>query len=189
MALLKYAAKLRKMSKDEILFRLNQKVRNRREVARSKRNVDSDLHDLFTPSWIKNWDFKTCSFPLDSIQFFGLTENFDILRNEYKTRFPQGLEQCIQHADTLLNHQFHFLGLDVRLPNPIPWNRNPRTGREYPLHHHSLIDTMDAADYGDVKYVWELNRHQFFIEVAKAYFLTGEEKYATKIWDWFSSWG
>ena len=188
MALLKYAAKLSKMSRAEVTFRLKQKMRNRREVARWKRHTDSNLHALFFPSWIVNWDFKKCTFPLDSIKFFGLAENSEKLRNEYLSKFPEMFDRCVEEADRLVNHQFHLLGLEVKLPDPISWNRNPQTGKDYPKDHHSTIDTMDPAGYGDVKYVWELNRHQFFIEVAKAYFLTGEEKYATKIWDWFSSW-
>ena len=189
MALLKYAAKLRKMSGDEITFRLKQKIRNRQEVARwKKRRGNSDLHKLFIPSRVSNWKFSNHPFPLESINFFGLAKNSKALREEYRTRFPEGFEQCLKNADELLSHRFQLLGLNIQLPNPIPWNRNPQTGKDYPNNHHSLIDTMDSTIYGDVKYVWELNRHQFFIELAKAYFLTGDEKYAATIWDWLSTW-
>ena len=188
MALLKYAAKLRKMSRDEITFRLKQKIRNRQEVARWKREGGSDPYGLFIPAKVRNWDFKRYPFPRKSLKFFGLAEDSEVLRNEYRVRFPERSEQCVKLADELLNHQFHFLGLGVNLPKPIPWNRNPQTDKDYPPDHHSTIDTMNSSSYGDVKYVWELNRHQFFIEVASAYFLTGDEKYTQAIWDWFSTW-
>ena len=189
MALLKYAAKLRKMSGDEITFRLKQKIRNRQEVARwKKRKGNLDLHKLFIPSRVSNWKFSNHPFPLESINFFGLAKNSKALREEYRMRFPEGFEQCLKNADELLSHRFQLLGLNIQLSNPIQWNRNPQTGKDYPKDHHSLIDTMDSTIYGDVKYVWELNRHQFFIELAKAYFLTGDEKYAATIWDWLSTW-
>ena len=188
MVLLKYAAKLTKMSREEIVFRVHQKVRNRREVTRCKRNGKSDLHSLLIPSKMINWDFTKYPFPSKSIKFFGLAETSETLRQVFRKRFPVRFDLSVRNADKLLNHQFHLLGLDVHLPNLIPWNQNPQTGREYPKVHHSTINTMDTATYGDVKYVWELNRHQFFIEVSKAYFLTGDEKYAQAVWGWFSSW-
>ena len=188
MAILKYAAKLSKMSRNEITFRLKQKIRNRQEVARWKRDEKSDPHGFFIPFKVQNWDIKQYPFPQKSFKFFGLVDNSETLRAKYLECFPEKLERCIRQADELLNHRFYFLGLDVKLAKPIPWNQNPQTAKEYPLEHYSTINTMDSASYGDVKYVWELNRHQFFIEVASAYFLTGDERYAEAIWAWFSTW-
>ncbi len=42
------------------------------------------------------------------------------------------------------------------------------------------VDHGDAG-HGDVKYVWELNRHQFLIDLGKARYLFGDCKYGTEL--------
>src|SRR5262249_18477643 len=44
--------------------------------------------------------------------------------------------------------------------------------------HWSGIDYLDPQVAGDHKVVWELNRHQWFITLGQAYWLTGDERYA-----------
>ena len=185
---IKYAAKLRKMSKEELSFRVLQKARNKRECLRCKMHKNSDLGSLLVPSWISKWNVDEDTFPAKPIRFFGMADSYDTLRTTYKERFPDALHSCINRAGNLEGHRFQLLGLEANLPNPILWNRNPISGKDFPRIHHSLIDTGNPEPYGDVKFVWELNRHQFFIEMGKAYFLTGEEKYAVKIDEWFRGW-
>lgn len=186
MSVLKYASKLRKMSSAEISFRVRQQARNRAETLKWKKNGNN--HDVFVPRHIRSWDLRQHPFPAPGVRFFGLAEDAEDLRSEFSRLFPGKLASLQSQADQLLAHRFRFLGLEVELPDPIPWNRNPQTGAEYPRQHHALLDTFNTEKYGDVKYAWELNRQQFFIEIAKAYFLTGEEKYAAKIWEWLESW-
>ncbi len=177
------------MSPDEIIFRVKQQTRNRVETLRWKMSGgNGSTQTLFVPSAIANWDAQKYPFPVPEVQFFGLTESPEVLQTAFNNYFSEKTPAIIQQADALLQHRFHFLGLDVQLPDPIQWNQNPQTGANYPLRHFSQMDTFNTEKYGDVKYVWELNRHQFFIEVAKAYLLTGEEKYAEKIWQWLESW-
>lgn len=186
MSLLKYAAKLRKMSPGELSFRARQKARNTLETMRWKRNGADG--DLFVPEYIRRWDTEKYPFPATETRFFGLAEDKEFLQEEFRRLFPGAPEIIKKQADALLAHRFHFLGLDVELPDPIPWNRNPESGADYPRQHHAQMDAFNTERYGDVKFAWELNRHQFFIEVARAYLLTGEEKYAEKIWNWLQSW-
>jgi hypothetical protein len=188
MDLRKYASKLSKMSPDEIVFRVRQQTRNRLEKFRWRLNGKSAIHHLFVPAYLKEWDFHKFPFPDNQLRFFGLDQPSQTLRQVYRFHFSHRLEKTVQQADELLAHRFHFLGLDVQLANPIPWSRNPQTGLDYPKLHHWLMDTFNTDLFGDVKYAWELNRHQFFIEVAKAYFLTGDEKYSRKTWRWLESW-
>lgn len=186
MSPLKYLVKLRKMSSAEISFRLRQKARNTVETVRWKRKGTGE--DLFIPGQIRRWNTQKYPFPSPDIRFFGFAEDRESLRKEFFRLFPGAPEKIQKQADELLAHRFRFLGLEVELPDPIPWNRNPQTGSEYPKQHHAMMDTFNTGRYGDVKYVWELNRHQFFIEVARAYFVSRQEKYAEKIWNWLESW-
>ena len=187
MSFLDTFSKLQKMSSDEILFRVRQQVYNRRELFHWKFKGKTDLHELFIPDDVRTWNYRRYEFPFREIAFFGLSGDRQALREAYIAQFPEAYQQCRREAEKLLEHRFHFLGLDVTLPDPIPWNRNPQTGKDYPMVHFTMVDTFNTEKYGDVKYVWELNRHQFFIDMAKAYFLTGDERYANKIWLWLES--
>ncbi|MCG8550957.1 MAG: heparinase II/III family protein [Desulfobacterales bacterium] len=45
---------------------------------------------------------------------------------------------------------------------PLNWSRHPKTGHEWPMQFHKKIDLSPGQVWGDVKYVWELNRFQHF---------------------------
>ncbi len=188
MKLIQYASKLSKMSPAEISFRARQMLRNRREV---RRLGDLDIRtnpQLFEPGWIQSWDYQSGRFPDTSIKFFGLVEEPAALKEIYQREFPRQAVPALEQAERLINHEFELLGLKVYLEGRISWNRNPETGADYPLRHHSQVDMFNTERYGDVKFAWELNRHQFFIEVAKAYLVSGDERYPQKIWQWLKSW-
>ena len=176
------------MSPAEISFRIRQKIRYKGEIIQGKLRKNPLFQDFYVPRWISDWDLERNPFPFAKLNFFGLSEDRKSLIKEYKTRFPNQYSLSLKRANNLIDGKFNLLGLKTELSNPIQWNRNPETSKEFPLLHHSLINTGNSEPYGDVKFVWELNRHQFFIEVAKAYFLTGDEKYATTIQGWFNSW-
>jgi hypothetical protein len=185
MKILKYAAKLSKMSGKEINFRLRQKSRTTFERYQWKVKGDKGF---FIPINIKKFEMANRQFPSPEIKFFSLTNNPEKVKAIFNSVFAEKKSAFLLHAENLFNHRFHFLGIDVTLPNPIQWNVNPQTGIEYPQLYYTLMDSYNTNRYGDVKYVWELNRHQFSIELAKAYFLTNDEKYSEKIWDFLESW-
>lgn len=182
------AAKLAKMSRREIQFRVRQKVRNTVETTRWKLKQSNADPRLFEPPALRRFPPQSYPFPAAGLNFFGLAQSPQTLRRAFAQHFPQKREAVVGAAEACLRHEFHFLGEDFRLGESIFWNRNPLSGKDYPRVYYGLIDTFNTARFGDVKYVWELNRHQFFIEVAKAYLLSGDEKYAEKIWAWMESW-
>src|SRR5258708_35119695 len=52
---------------------------------------------------------------------------------------------------------FAMRGVD--LGSPPRWNRDPKTGVEAPLIFGKLIDYRNSQLVGDIKYLWEVNRH------------------------------
>ena len=54
--------------------------------------------------------------------------------------------------------------------------------------HWSQIDFLDARVSGDKKITWELNRHQFFQQLGRAYWRTGDESYAESYVAYVTSW-
>jgi hypothetical protein len=66
---------------------------------------------------------------------------------------------------------------DFQLGSPPRWNRDPKTGREAPLVFGMLLDYRDPRRVGDIKYLWELNRHLHLVTLAQAYALSGETRH------------
>jgi hypothetical protein len=77
---------------------------------------------------------------------------------------------------------------DVDLGLPPRWNRDPKTGIEAPLKFGKLLDYRDADLVGDIKYLWEPNRHLHLATLAQAYALTGERKYGDALTEQLESW-
>ncbi|MXN66622.1 heparinase [Stappia sp. GBMRC 2046] len=64
--------------------------------------------------------------------------------------------------------RFSFLGQDwPDADNASLWHFDPVTGREWPKERYCFdIDYRHNEDYGDVKYVWEVNRLQYLQPLA-----------------------
>ncbi|MGB2959905.1 MAG: alginate lyase family protein, partial [Bacteroidota bacterium] len=70
----------------------------------------------------------------------------------------------------------------------ISWNRDYLSGREAPLDFGPTLDYRDPEKCGDIKYAWELNRHHHLVELAKAWYLTGDDAYAHEVTHQVDSW-
>ena len=89
----------------------------------------------------------------------------------------------------LLSGRIDFFGhapLDVG--NPVQWHKDPLTGRVAPLQFGKRLNYRDESRVGNVKFLWELGRHQHLVPLAVAYAVTGEAAYreavAGQIEDW-----
>ena len=76
----------------------------------------------------------------------------------------------------------------VELGTPPRWNTDPKTGTQAPLTFGMLLDYRDTSLVGDVKYLWELNRHGHLVTLAQAYALSGDVRYADTIRAHLESW-
>jgi hypothetical protein len=72
--------------------------------------------------------------------------------------------------------------------SPTDWHRDPTTGERWPLVHWSRLDFRAAARLGDPRHVWEVNRCHHLVTLARAFLLTGDERYARAVWDGMASW-
>ncbi len=92
-------------------------------------------------------------------------------------------------ADRVAAGRFDLFALrDVELGSPPRWNRDPRSGIEAPLTFGKSLDYRDAGRVGDIKYLWELNRHLHLVRFAQAYALSGETRYFTALREHLESW-
>ena len=100
-----------------------------------------------------------------------------------------GRDRVIELADKILAGHVKLLGYeDVPIGVKPDWHRDPFLGVRAPLAHWSRIPFLDPAVVGDHKLVWELNRHQYFGILGRAYWRTGDERYATHFAGHVESW-
>ena len=71
---------------------------------------------------------------------------------------------------------------------PSDWNRDPLTGVCAPMGFGKGIDYRSGQTVGNIKYLWEPNRHLHLVTLAQAYVLTGDDRYADGICDQIESW-
>ena len=92
-------------------------------------------------------------------------------------------------ADQVLRGEWEVLGV-VRTDMVQPdWFRDPVTNRRSdPRRHAFRVNHRSEGEVGNVKQVWEISRLQHLTLLATAWFLTGDDKYASRVADQLRSW-
>ena len=92
-------------------------------------------------------------------------------------------------ADRAAGGRFDVFALrGLELGSPPRWNRDPKTGIEAPLSYGKQLDYRDPRRVGDIRYLWELNRHQHIVTLAQAHALCREPRYFSAIRRHLESW-
>lgn len=98
-------------------------------------------------------------------------------------------EPYLAAADRVAAGRLDIFALsDVDLGSPPRWNRDPKTGIEAPLSFGKRLDYRDARLVGDIKYLWEPNRHLHLVTLAQAWALSGRQHYLGAIRRQLESW-
>ncbi|WP_338844571.1 alginate lyase family protein [Massilia sp. W12] len=104
---------------------------------------------------------------------------------------PQSFDAApyLAAADRILAGRFDVFALhDIELGFPPDWNRDPKTGIRAPLSFGKTIDYRDESLVGNIKYLWEPNRHYELVTLAQAWYLSHDAKYGQGCLDLLSSW-
>jgi hypothetical protein len=124
-------------------------------------------------AWLEH--FRTRSAP----RFFKGFDDESAIREALRARFADEGAAVVAHAERILAGRFDLLGLeDLDFGSPVDWHVEPLSRVRAPLAHWSRIDFLDPKVSGDKKFIWELSRHQFFQTLGRAYWRTGDERYA-----------
>jgi hypothetical protein len=98
-------------------------------------------------------------------------------------------ESLTAAAERILAGRYSFFDLeDCDLGDPPQWNRDPLTRRAAGTRRASAIDYRDEREVGNIKYLWEPNRHLHLPVLAQAHALTGDARYALAIQRQIESW-
>lgn len=98
-------------------------------------------------------------------------------------------EPYLRAAERIVAGKLDIFSLrSVSLGDPPRWNRDPKTGREAPLVFGKLLDYRDPGRVGDIKYLWEPNRHQHLVTLAQAHASSGDARYFDALRAHLNSW-
>ena len=93
-------------------------------------------------------------------------------------RCPGYLSAVLAAADAACRNELHLLGREFRFAEGIDWLKDPVTGWRWPLVHRSRVaEYLWSEGLVDPILVWELNRHQHFITLGMAFWLTDDQRY------------
>jgi hypothetical protein len=103
---------------------------------------------------------------------------------------PEGIDSrpYIDAADRIKSGWFDCFGESFRAFSPPHWNVDPKTGVRAPLSYGKTLDYRDARLVGDIKYLWELNRHLEVVTLAQAYAASGDRSYLETLRAFIGTW-
>jgi hypothetical protein len=106
------------------------------------------------------------------------------LRQAIVERFPDACEEAAANADAIVDGRYSLLGYPdlcfARDGAGIDWHFDPVHGRTMPRTFWADVRYLDPR-YGDHKIVWELNRHQHWLGLGRALWLTGDRRYGDAV--------
>ncbi|MCO8122500.1 heparinase II/III family protein [Stieleria sp. TO1_6] len=82
------------------------------------------------------------------------------------------------NAESIMEGKWLMLGHPFDLTGVIDWHCDSRTGFQWKREFYSDIPLYNLPGETDVKYPWELSRHQFLPELARDYQLNGSDRSA-----------
>lgn len=96
-----------------------------------------------------------------------------------KEKYPEYVSNVIASADAVCRSEIYLLGKVYSYSDKVDWHMEPVTGFHWPVRHRSQYAAYlySVRRPADLIVYWELNRHQFFIILGIAYWLTNEERF------------
>jgi len=106
-----------------------------------------------------------------------------------KRLLPEKAADITFRANKLCEHRFDLLGYsDLDYGANIDWHLDVVHRKRAPRQPWFKIEYLNFDQVGDSKITWELNRHQHFPTLAKAYWLTGNERFVQEIFSQWEHW-
>ena len=165
-----YIHRLSKMSIPEIVYRVRHKIRELSDKRRYRSKQET------FPS--------TAEINLSKI--FSLTHHITPQRLQVlvdEDHFP-----LLTLAESYSHNLCTIFGFDYDFGDQIEWHLDPKTGNQWPLRFWSEVNIRDGFTIGGPKFVWETNRLYCLNILGMAYRLTGQRRYANKVFEILASW-
>lgn len=98
------------------------------------------------------------------------------------------LEPYVLAATGILAGEMKVFGQICQFGPTPDWNRDPKTGTTAPLSFGKTLNYRDESLVGDIKYLWEPNRHLQLVTLAQAYHQSGDQRYLGGLRHQLESW-
>ena len=99
------------------------------------------------------------------------------------------LAKLIGEAEEILDGKIeYFSGDTVKVFPDYGWHKNPFTGQFVERSDHWSSIPVYSTKTGDIKYIWEPARFSFAYKLARAYYVSGNEKLPEKFWEIAENW-
>jgi uncharacterized heparinase superfamily protein len=140
----------------------------------------STVHD----SLVQRIRARASRFVLDPASAAGL-------RGEVLRRWPEATTQAAEQGDAILAGRYDLLGYRALVfagsEGAVDWHLDPIHNRRAPRRFWADVPYLDPAA-GDHKIIWELNRHQHWLRLGRALWLTGDLRHARRITEELAGW-
>ncbi|HJU74150.1 MAG TPA: alginate lyase family protein [Gemmatimonadaceae bacterium] len=192
----RFVTRLRRASADELLFRAREYANTRFEQvrvgARANRWRRERLASRLDPRVdglapiiraLRHGDVATANaalhahFLLRRPRFLLEPARKSSIVEAVRTRFPAASVDAVERAAPLIDGRYGLLGYrDLsfrRGTSAVDWHFDPVHERRAPLRFWKRVPYLDRR-IGDHKIIWELNRHQHWLALGRAAWLTGD---------------
>jgi hypothetical protein len=172
------ASRLAQMGWDELHTRVRQEVSKRLDLALYVTGSRNDPGGVLADGG-----------NLTHGEFFFTTEDIVERSRLLRQHLPNEVESLIREADEICEHRFRLLGYDnLDYGAEIDWHLDAVNQKRAPLKPWFKIQFLNFDEVGDHKVTWELNRHQHLVTLAKAWRVTGQEKYLSELMKQWYAW-
>lgn len=93
----------------------------------------------------------------------------------------------LEKAKMVMDHRFYLMGRQYTFGEKIDWHCAGE-GKRWPMAHWTILNADGGGIFPDVRPLWELNRHQHFLVLGRAYWWTGNDIYAGEFVSQLKSW-
>ena len=161
-------SRVTRLSWDEVHTRVRQELGKRLDATLPRFAFRPERIDLVETDRRGNFFFSQTD----------LAERVRLLREH----LPAEVGALVSEADEICRHRFRLLGyVDLDYGAEIDWHLDAVHGKRSPLKPWHKINFFNFADIGDHKVIWELNRHQHLMTLAKAWLFTRDARYSNEL--------
>ncbi len=158
--------RVRLMSLSEVMFRVRRSLAQRWERSRVATNWKPLPNEQVTPRY----------------SLFG--DDSELL-DKWGEKFQLN-NACLENY---LVGYINFFGHEsLHVGNPVVWHRDPVTGTEAPEIFGKDLNYRDDFIVGNVKFTWELGRHQHLVPLAVAYVVSGDVRFRQAVIEQIEGW-
>jgi hypothetical protein len=145
------------------------------------RNLQADASITEQTNWLLQQTRLRAIFPWQQCEQ-------PVLQEIMESNWPQARQKVIDAAEQYSRRRFEFFHQDMSFNNEIDWHWDPLTRESIALKHWTEIPYWHSDVARGVKYVWELNRHQHFMVLGQAYYLTKHRPFAAALFGQWQHW-